>query len=306
MIGAVIILALLLAAVTARLILLYHNLRASARDLADINHSETNQKLRLSSPDRELERLTSEINLLLQQKQEGDILHRQTENELRQEIANISHDLRTPLTSILGYVQLMEDRRCTDEEREEYLTVIHSRAQALQILITGFYDLSRLEAGGYAFDLQAVPLETILYELAAAFYVDFTDRQMEPVIECEKDLPPVCADPQAVKRIFTNLIQNALKHGSGTLRITAQRAGNRVLTSFTNPAPDLAEPDVPHLFDRFFTADRMRTGKNTGLGLAIVRKLAQQMGGQASASLESGRLTIVLEWPAMWESGPRG
>lgn len=299
MIGAVIILALLAAAAVVRLILLHSNLRASTRNLSDINHMDTNQKLRLSSPDRELEKLYTQINILLRQKQEGDALHRQTENELRQEIANISHDLRTPLTSILGYIQLMEDSRCTDEEREEYLAVIHSRAQALQILITGFYDLSRLDAGGYVFEKQAIHLDQILYELAAAFYVDFSDRRMEPAIECEKDLPSVCADPQAVKRIYTNLFQNALKHGTGTLRITVARSGTRVLTSFTNQAPELLPQDIPHLFDRFFTADRMRSGKNTGLGLAIVKKLTQQMGGQVNASLAGDSLTIELDWPVL-------
>ena len=303
MIWTAAILALLLAAAILRLVLLKRDLCSSARDLAQINRAETNQKLRLATPDKGLEKLYAEINFLLQQKQEGDVRHKQTENELRQEIASISHDLRTPLTSILGYIQLLEDGGCTDVERAQYLAVIRARSQALQLLVTGFYDLSRLDAGGYVFERQTVRLEQVLYELAAAFYVDFSDRQMEPVIECEKGALAICADLQAVKRIYANLFQNALKHGTGILHIGVRCFGGRVTTYFTNEAPGLPACDVPHLFDRFFTADRMRTGKNTGLGLAIVKKLAQQMGGEAKASMEGALLTVAVEWPALPENG---
>ncbi len=303
MVMATVLLALLLAAAAVRMLLLRKNLRAAARDLTEINGGLTRQPLRLASPDRGLEGLFAQINALLLQKQEGDARHRQAEDRLRQEIANISHDLRTPLTSILGYVQLLRDGECTQAEREEYLAVIHARAQALQILITGFYDLSLLDAGGYVFEKQAVYLDRVLYELAAAFYVDFSDRQMEPVIECAEGLPAICADVQAVKRIYTNLFQNALKHGKGIVHIAACWEGGRVITRFANQAPNLKAGDIPHLFDRFYTADTMRTGRNTGLGLAIVKRLAQQMDGEVSASLQGGALTLSLGWPVMPEHG---
>lgn len=298
MLWSVILLALLLAAVTTQLLCRRCELRAAARDLCRLTHSDTNQKLRLASPNKDLEKLLIQVNALLQQKQEADIRHRQTERELRAQIANVSHDLRTPLTSILGYLQLLKEQPCTHQEQEEYLAVVRARAQTLQVLISGFYDLSRLDAGGYLFERQPVQLEQVLCELVAAFYPDLSQRQIEPDLAIESELPAVCADIQAVRRIYTNLMQNALKHGCGPLHIAVRRSGRRVVTHFTNRAPDLAASDIPRLFDRFFTADRMRTGSNTGLGLAIVQKLAQQMGATAKASLQGDLLTISLIWPA--------
>ena len=109
-------------------------------------------------------------------------------------------------------------------------------------------------------------------------------------------LPPVWADQGAVLRIFTNLIRNALDHGAGRLEVRLYREGDGVVSQFSNDAPDMAQADVSHVFDRFFTSDKMRTGRNTGLGLAIVKTLALQMGHTPQASLEEGRFTVRIRW----------
>ena len=298
MIGLAVVLGLAAAMAAAVLAAQRHNLRAAVRDLARINRTGTDQRLRLTVPDREMERLFEEINQLVDQKKEQTAAYERREQELRQEIANISHDLRTPLTSIRGYLQLIRRPGCSEEEREEYLNIIEARAQTLQKLIVGFYDLSRLEAGGYTLERCPVQLEQVIYELAAAFYTNFEGRGMEPVVEAEDSLPPVMADPHAVGRVYANLMQNALKHGSGPLRIRLRREGDRVVTSFRNRAPGLLPQDVEHLFDRFYTADKMRTGSHTGLGLAIVRKLCQRMGAETEAELRDGQLTVTVRWPA--------
>ena len=242
--------------------------------------------------------LFKEINGLISAKREGDLQHARRENELRQEIANITHDLRTPLTSVLGYLQLMQDDKLPEQERQRYLDIVQSRARALQALITGLYDLSRLEAGGYVLQREPIQVQSLLYELAAAFYYDFQEAGIEPDLEgVLQDMPPIQADKEAVARVYTNLFQNALKHASEKLVITAYCQGTWLHTTFSNRAEMLTEEDVAHLFDRFYTADKMRTGRNTGLGLAIVRNLVQQMGGRVSAKLWQGVLTIYVDWP---------
>lgn len=289
---------IVIAAVAVAVLLIQrHNLRTAARDLADINRTQTDRRLRLTAPDPALERLLQEVNLLVDEKKAQSVSYERRDQELRQEIANISHDLRTPLTSIRGYLQLIRRGDCSREEQAEYLTILEARAETLQLLITGFYDLSRLEAGGYTFDKGPVRLDQVLYELVAAYYADFERRQMEPQLTVEEDLPPITADVHAVGRVFTNLLQNALKHGQGPLRIVVQRTETDLVTIFTNRAPGLLPQDVEHLFDRFYTADTMRTGRNTGLGLAIVRKLTEQMGAQAQASLRGCELSVAVHWP---------
>lgn len=278
--------------------LIKRNMRQAARSIREIVQTNTTQQLLLSVPQKDTEALFKEINGLISAKREGDLQHARRENELRQEIANITHDLRTPLTSVLGYLQLMQDDKLPEQERQRYLDIVQSRARALQAFITGLYDLSRLEAGGYVLQREPIQVQSLLYELAAAFYYDFQEAGIEPDLEgVLQDMPPIQADKEAVARVYTNLFQNALKHASEKLVITAYCQGTWLHTTFSNRAEMLTEEDVAHLFDRFYTADKMRTGRNTGLGLAIVRNLVQQMGGRVSAKLWQGVLTIYVDWP---------
>ena len=212
-------------------------------------------------------------------------------------LAAVAHDLRTPLTSILGYLQLLEDPGLTEGERREYLAVIAGRARTLQSLITSFYDLSRLEGGEYLLQREKVDLYASLSGLLAAFYNDFTDRGFDMEVELAEGLPQVWADAGAVLRIFTNLIRNALEHGEGRMEIRLYQEGGQVVSRFSNETHALTAEDVPHVFDRFFTSDKMRTGRNTGLGLAIVKALAGQMDCRAEAALEGDMFAITLRWP---------
>lgn len=272
------------------------NLRQAVEELKRIRSGKTGRRLRLASPDKQMEALVAQVNHLLDEWQMAETAHRRAEKERRDEVANISHDLRTPLTSILGYLQLMQKPGVSPEEQMEYLAIAESRAKALQSLLSGFYDLSRLAAGGYPLEIEAVQPAGILFQLAADFYADFLEAGIEPRLDIPQVLPMIYADRPALARVFQNLIQNAVKHGARTLAITSAEKEGQLAISFTNEAPFLTENDCGQLFDRFFTADRMRTGQNTGLGLAIVRALCEKMGGSVTASLKGGMLTIETTW----------
>ncbi len=269
----------------------------AAKELSELRHgSGSGNRLRLHEPDSALEELLAQVNSLLEDKEAEQRSLRAQELELRRQIANISHDLRTPLTSILGYLQLLEQEDLPPKDRQEGLDIIRGRALALQSMITSFYDLSRLEAGEYPIQRERVQLYPLLAELLADFYSDFEAAGLTVELALEEHLPPVWGDRSAILRLFTNLIQNVLKHGSGvlTVRLADGHAGQSV--SFTNDAPDLTQEDVTHVFDRFFTADKMRSGQNTGLGLAIVRELSRRMEIGLSARLDQGRFTVELQW----------
>ena len=272
------------------------SLRSAARQLRALEESQSASRVRLAVPNGAAEGLLDEVNRLLELRQADQSAYRQRERALRQQIANVSHDLRTPLTSILGYLQLLEEPALTEEERREYLAVVESRAKALQSLITSFYELSRLEGGEYPLRREQVDLYASLSGLLAAFYNDFTEKGFDMDVALEEGLPPVWADSGAALRIFTNLIRNALEHGEGRMEIRLFPETGEVVSSFANETRELTEEDVPHVFDRFFTSDKMRTGRNTGLGLAIVKALVGQMGHQVSAFLREGRFTIAVRW----------
>ena len=264
--------------------------------LEEINTEQTNKKVRLKAPNKNLEGLVKAINESLEKKKQIEANHIHMDRELRQAIANMSHDLRTPLTSIIGYLQLMEDLSIEEDTKKKYNEIVKKRAKALQNLITSFYDLSRIEANEYQIELKIINISTILCELIAGFYNEFVDKGLELRIEIDEKVESIIGDDKAVERIFSNLIQNVLKYAKEEFIITHKKEGNQQVTSFTNDAEELMEDEVKHLFDRFFTTDRMRTGQSTGLGLAITKQLVEQMGHKIEAKLQDKKLTIQITW----------
>lgn len=141
-----------------------------------------------------------------------------------------------------------------------------------------------------------------LEPLLAGFYEDFERAGFQVTVELDEHLPPVLADPGAVTRILTNLIGNALKHGRAALTIRLYASGGQLVTAFSNDAPGLSPEDLSRVFERFYTADQMRTGQNTGLGLAIVKALAQRMGHTPFAELDDGTFTVGVRWKPLLPS----
>lgn len=289
---AAVILAALCAVLGLRLYALEKDIRSCARQL----RKDEGARVRMAAPNRAAEDLLSAVNRLLELREADEAEHRRQEHAIRQQISNISHDLRTPLTSILGYLQLLEGDSLTVEERREYLGIVRGRAKALQSLITSFYDLSRLEGGEYPLSREKVDLYHVLSELVAEFYNDFEQSGFDMTVELAPGLPAVTADPAGVLRVFTNLIRNALEHGQKRMSILLYRQEETVVSAFSNDAAGLTREDVEHVFDRFFTADKMRTGQSTGLGLAIVKALVGQMGHRVTAALDGEMFTVQVRW----------
>lgn len=287
----------------ARFYSLRRGLRSSRRLMEEINGRRvTNQKLILTAPDRELERLLETVNQGLENARLEQVVYCGREKEFRRQIANISHDLRTPLTSILGYLELLEDPDLSEMERREFLNVVRRKAEALQELISAFYDLSRLESGEYSLDPERTELYGLLCETLAAFYEDFQTAGLAVETCISQERVFVTADKKAAKRVFFNLMQNILNHGTSQVRIEQRREGAEVITTFSNMVQGMRQEDVPRVFERFFTADEMRTGQNTGLGMTIVQKLLTEMGHQVDASLTQGEdgdwFTVRIAWRA--------
>lgn len=293
------ILAVLLVALCAYLLFrvyaLEKNLRQGAKQLKERKAEGGSAPLRLAAPNRAAEELMAQVNALIRASEDQYSDFRNREQALRRQIANVSHDLRTPLTSILGYLQLLEDESLSADRRQEYLEVIAGRAKVLQSLITSFYDLSRLEAGEYPIVRERVDLREVIGELLAAFY-DELEAQFQMTVEIPEDLPIVWGDRAALTRVYSNLIRNALEHGSGSMSIVARLTGDMLETRFTNGGSQLSQEELPHVFDRFYTSDQTRSGRNTGLGLSIVKALVQQMGGEVKSELLDGRFSVCIIW----------
>ena len=265
-------------------------------ELKKLNREGKIEKLRLSLPNKNIENLVVEINTLIDDKRKMENIYKEKDMELREAIANMSHDLRTPLTSIMGYVYLLNDDKLDKEERKEYLKIIEKRSAVLNDLITNFYGLSRIQADQYEIKLEPVNLELVLGEIIAAFYETLDYKFGEPEINIEEGLVPVLGDKQALNRIFTNLIENIIKHGEGEVKISLKKKKKYIVMEFSNKAEELESKDVNRIFEKFFTKDRMRTGQNTGLGLAIVKLLVEKQGQKIEAKKVGNRLVINIIW----------
>ena len=265
-------------------------------ELKKLNRDGKIEKLRLSLPNKNIENLIVEINTLIDDKRKMENIYKEKDMELREAIANMSHDLRTPLTSIMGYVYLLNDDKLDKEERKEYLKIIEKRSLVLNDLITNFYGLSRIQADQYEIKFEPVNLELVLGEIIAAFYETLDYKFGEPEINIEEGLGPVLGDKQALNRIFTNLIENIIKHGEGEVKISLKKKNKYIVMEFSNKAEDLESKDVNRIFEKFFTKDRMRTGQNTGLGLAIVKLLVEKQGQKIEAKKVGNRLVINIIW----------
>ena len=292
----IILLVLLCAGLAVRQAILEKGLRRAARRMREQMANETTARLALPCPSAGAEELLSCLNQLLELRQEERALYRRKEQELRRQIANVSHDLRTPLTSILGYLQLLEGEGLPLEKRAEYLAVIEGRARTLQTFIAAFYDLSRIEGGELPLEREKVDLSRALSDQLAAAYEQIEAAGLAVEVDIAPGLPPVWADSGAVTRIFSNLLTNALRHGEDTLSVRLYREGGVILSAFSNRAEELTAEDAAHVFERFYTADKMRTGQSTGLGLAIVKALAERMGHTVAARWEDGVFTIEVRW----------
>lgn len=265
--------------------------------LSSINSDEdTNAKILMISDNKLLGKLVIQINKVLEKEKRTQVEQKRMDKELRQAIANMAHDLRTPLTSIMGYIQLMGDPSIPKEEQEQYRVIVEKRAKSLQMLITSFYDLSRLEANEYNFEIKPINLTNILCEMVASFYDDFLKKGIEPIIDIDEKPLIINGDENAIRRVFSNLIQNMIKYAESQVTISLRYDKNTIITEFRNDTANLKEEDAEHLFERFFTGDKARTGQSTGLGLAITKQLVEQMGHKIYSQIIEGELSIVIKW----------
>ena len=280
----VIVLALLL-----KVVYLQKSLDEIRDEFGEHLNIKTNTLISISSRDRHAMRLVAEINSELRRLREDRLRYENGDKELRSAVTNISHDLRTPLTAICGYLELLE-RADKSPEVAEYLAAISNRTEAMKSLTEELFRYSVILATEDELELVDVNLTGVLEEALTGMYGAFVSRGITPEIDMPEDGVGCKGDRAALLRVMNNILSNALKYSDGDL--TVRLTPDRVVT-FTNTARDMSSVDVAKLFDRFFTVSAAR--HSTGLGLAIAKNLTEQMGGKISASYEGEKLTIRLE-----------
>lgn len=272
-----------------------YTLQKSAKEIknafADRLMTETNTLIDISSNDRYMRELAASINIQLRKLREERHFFIEGNAELKNAVTNISHDLRTPLTAICGYLDLLEqEEKSTTIER--YIEIIRNRADLLTELIEELFRYSVIISGERLVVREPIAINGILEESIAAFYTTLNKRGIVPNIKITQAKIVRSLDRLSLIRVFSNLLNNAIKYSDGDLDITLTDSGEVI---FANTASRLNEVQVGKLFDRFYTVEAAR--KSTGLGLAIARTLIEQMNGTISAKYENGRLSICIFFP---------
>ncbi len=279
---------------SARLFLLKRSIRDTRKQLQEINENlEENRIITLSSPNKDFEELLVDMNHSLQGIRRERVVFAKREKEFKQQIENISHDLRTPLTSMLGYLRIMDASGLSAEEQED-LQIVLRKAERLQELITQFYDFSRLTAQDYPLELERVDATKVLRVALADAYNELSGLSLEVTAKIPDTAVGIMANKNALQRVFQNLLQNAGRYAASCLEVSVEESEERVIICFANDVEGLTERDVERLFERFYTLDRARSNGATGLGLTIAKEFVEKMGGSIEARLDDRKLYILL------------
>lgn len=276
-----------------------HILQKSVKEIeiafADRLVTDTNVLIDISSGDKNVRRLANTINGQLRKLRTERRRFQQGDLELKNAVTNISHDLRTPLTALSGYLELLEQEE-KSESINRYIEIIKDRVDILTQLSEELFKYSVIISTKDNITKEQVIINTVLEESIAAFYTVLTERNIVPEIQVSETKVVRMLDRSALSRVFSNLISNVIKYSDGDLKIVLSENGE---IAFSNMASGLDEIQVGRLFDRFYTVEAAR--KSTGLGLTISKTLVEQMKGTISAIYENNRLSIHIFFPDLKE-----
>lgn len=281
----------------AYLLVLRHSLREAAEELDEKLRTDTNTLISISSGDRAMQSLVTHINRQLQALRRERLRLHSGNAELTAAVTNISHDLRTPLTALCGYLDLLEQEPQT-EAAARYLAVIRERTDAMRALTEELFRYSVLTATADELHTEPVCLNDVLEQSLAGFYGALSARGITPSVQLpeEKVIRPL--DAAALRRVFDNILSNAAKYSDGDLAVVLAPDGK---VTFSNRASALSRVEAARLFDRFYTVDSARG--STGLGLSIAKLLTEKLHGTISADYENETLRICIAFPTEKQGG---
>jgi signal transduction histidine kinase len=227
---------------------------------------------------------------------------RRLETIRRDFVANVSHELKTPLTAIAGYAETLASEAAEDAEAGRFAEIIVEHTQRMQRLVDDLLDLSRIESGGWRPEPEPVDVEPAARDAWRPFVERAAEQRVDFDTSVNDSGGSISVDPEALRQIFTNLFDNALRHTppGGRVRVLAAPAGDEVLVQVSDTGSGISAEHLPRIFERFYRVDpgRSREEGGTGLGLAIVKHLVEAHGGSVSAESELGRgTTILLSFP---------
>ena len=291
--AVILILSILVCYLLWRLFSIKYTLKKAEKELREISaEPEENRIVKFPVPDKTMEAFLCAVNENLEEIRKLRIAYAKKEENLKEEIENISHDLRTPLTAILGYLKMMDTSSMSREEQES-LKIVRKKSEELQKLIGQFYELSRVSDGNFQMKLEETDAGRILRECCLSHYGLLEKLKVELFIP---EMPvKIRGNQEALTRVFVNLLQNSVRYGQTELTVFAENKENEAVFIFENDIEEGTElSDPSRLFDRFYMQEASRTKGGTGLGLTVSKYLVEYMNGKIWAEYKkTGQKTYL-------------
>lgn len=281
MIIAVLFAALILS--TIFIIRYRRQIREVCRQLSFHIQNRTNQDIRVDVRSKEILNLQEDINEIFDQYKALEKQYKMSDDNMKNMITNISHDIRTPLTSINGYFQLLSETK-DEEEKQKYTKIIRNRIDSLSTLLEQLFLYVRVQNSELKLTSEKCDVKQKLCEALFSFYDDFKQKSMEPTVELTEENCISLLDSSMLTRIFQNILKNAMVHGEKEIKVVLYKENRLIHLTIGNYTKE-AHPSNPEaVFERFYQGDASRNNQSTGLGLSIAKELVEKMKGTIRAS----------------------
>lgn len=291
----IIILFIIVSIEIIHLIIIKKELKRITKQVKHIKNNNSNNLINSQISLKEVNQLISEINVLLKESKKEKSNYEDKTIQLKKMITNISHDLRTPLTSAIGYIEMILNSDLDEKEKQAELQIIEERLQRLEELINSFFEFSKISSSNKKIELEELNLTSVIEESIIHYYDDYKKDGREIILNNTLDKNKILSNKEMLTRVFDNLIGNSYKHSKSNLTINIENKKDIEIT-FENKL-EYQELDVNHIFDEFYTVDISRTKNNTGLGLAIAKEFIENLGGKVNAEKKQDNLEIIIKLP---------
>ncbi len=285
----IIVLIFILMILIVKILLFRKSIRKISTDLTRILKSDTNNLLTITTGDKEIIKLANTLNIELKNLRKQKLQYENGNLELKRSITNISHDIRTPLTAISGYIDLIKENE-NKEKQEEYIKIVERKTNDLINLTEQLFDFSKTVDIAPQIKKEKICINELLEESLASFYVVFKEKNIIPNIKIANNKIYKFIDKDTITRVFENILSNVIKYSNGDFKVKLEENGKIV---FSNKATSLDATTVEKIFDRYYTVENAK--KSTGLGLSIAKQLVELNSGTIIGKYIKDELIIEIE-----------
>lgn len=266
------------------------------RQLRFLQECDSNMLITTEMKKGHIEELAELLNTLLKERKKERADYQKKEQMIADIYTNLSHDIRTPLTSLDGYFQLLEETQ-EENDRKRYIQIIQERIESLKEMLEELFTYTKLQNGTYELKLEPQNVGQILKETVFSYYDDWAEQEISPQFEITEEPVWIRGNKQALRRTIQNIIKNGLDHGNKEIRIQLSRNEKQMELVFQNKIEPGEQIDISRVFERFYKADKARSKSSTGLGLSIAKGFVEKMHGEIAAEIKEDWFCIKISFP---------